>query len=180
MWDEFIAPTLASQLLQRLIAVVPWRRDTLHMFGKTHAVPRLHQWFGDQGSVYRWSGLAMQPQPWLPELSAVRREICRATKRGFNSVLVNYYRDGHDTVGWHADDEPELGHNPIIASLSLGAERDFVLRRNDDPSTRKTLRLGHGSLLVMAGATQACWQHALPRRLRVTQPRVNLTFRQFG
>ena len=121
----------------------------------------------------------MQPLPWMPELEEVRDGVQRTTGRKFNSVLLNYYRDGNDTVGWHADDEPGLGLTPFIASLSLGAERDFVLRRNDDPKAKVTIALTHGSLLVMAGETQGNWQHAIPRRKRVSEPRVNLTFREF-
>ena len=122
----------------------------------------------------------MQPLPWTPELERVRLSVTRATKRRFNSVLLNYYRDGNDTVGWHADNEEGLGLQPFIASISLGAERDFQLRRIDDPKGSKlTVPLPSGSLLVMGGETQTNWHHAVPRRKRVKTPRVNLTFRMF-
>lgn len=149
------------------------------MFGKEHDIPRLQQWYGDPGQVYVWSGIEMQPLPWLPEILEVRDAVQRATKRKFNSVLLNLYRDGNDTVGWHADDEPGLGLSPFIASLSVGAEREFVLRRNEDKTVKISVPLSHGSLLVMAGETQGNWQHAVPRRKRVTEPRINLTFREF-
>ncbi len=148
------------------------------MFGKAYPVPRLHQWFGDPDAVYSWSGLTMQPQPWSPELAYLRGAVEAATRRRFNSVLVNFYRDGSDAVSWHADDEPELGSQPLIASVSLGASRDFILRRKHDVASKISVSLENGSLLVMAGTTQQEWEHALPRRKRVKQPRLNLTFRQ--
>lgn len=177
---EFIPAPDALPLLRRLIEAVPWRRDKIRMFGQEHDLPRLQQWYGDPGRVYVWSGIEMQPLPWTPKLAALRAAVQRATKRQFNSVLLNYYRDGNDTVGWHADDEPGLGRTPFIASLSLGAERDLVLRRTQEPKAPKlSINLPGGSLLVMSGGTQANWQHALPRRKRVLAARVNLTFRQF-
>lgn len=177
----FLEPARAGELLDRLIAEVPWRHDEIRMFGKVHALPRLQQWYGDPGRVYAWSGLVMRPLAWTPLLADLRASVERATKREFNSVLVNYYRDGNDCVGWHADDEPELGLTPFIASLSLGATRDFVLRKTADPRAAKvSIALDHGSLLVMAGQTQSNWQHAVPRRKRVVGPRVNLTFRAFA
>lgn len=176
---EFLRADAATNLLRRLIHLVPWRQDKIRMFGKEHDLPRLQQWYGDPAQVYVWSGIEMQPLPWTPELAEVRDAVQRATKRKFNSVLLNYYRDGNDTVSWHADDEPGLGLSPFIASLSLGAERDFLLRRNDDAKKKVTIALPHGSLLVMAGETQGNWQHAIPRRKRIVHPRVNLTFREF-
>jgi alkylated DNA repair dioxygenase AlkB len=176
---EFLGPESATKLLRRLIDVVPWRHDKIKFFGKEHPLPRLQQWYGDDGQVYVWSGIEMQPLPWIPELLEVRDAVQRATKREFNSVLLNFYRDGNDSVSWHADDEPGLGQSPFIASLSVGAEREFVLRRNGNPNTKVSMVLPHGSLLVMAGETQGNWQHALPKRKRVTESRVNLTFREF-
>ncbi|PRQ03750.1 hypothetical protein ENSA5_13000 [Enhygromyxa salina] len=176
---SFLGPVAATKLLRRLIDVVPWRQDKIKIFGKEHDLPRLQQWYGDPGQVYLWSGIEMRPLPWIPELLEVREAVQRATKRDFNSVLLNYYRDGNDTVSWHADDEPGLGLSPFIASLSVGAERDFLLRRTDDKTEKRNIKLTHGSLLVMGGETQGNWQHAIPRRKRVTEPRVNLTFREF-
>lgn len=122
----------------------------------------------------------MSPQPWLPELTELRTSIERATGTPFNSVLINLYRDGADSMGWHADDEPELGDQPIIASMSLGAERDFVMRRREQTSLHKkqVIQLKHGSLLLMQGDTQRFWHHALPKRRKITTPRINLTFRR--
>lgn len=177
---DFLAAEAASGLLARLIRGVPWRQDKIRMFGKVHDLPRLQQWYGDPGRVYVWSGIKMQPQPWTPELAQVRDAVQRATKREFNSVLLNYYRDGNDTVAWHSDNEPGLGLTPFIASLSVGAEREFQLRRTAEPNGPKlSVMLTHGSLLVMSGETQANWQHQVPRRKRVSGPRINLTFREF-
>src|SRR5690606_7136118 len=137
----YLPPAAATKLLRRLIDLVPWRHDKIRMFGKEHDLPRLQQWYGDPGHVYVWSGIKMAPLPWTPELEEVRDGVQRATGRKFNSVLLNYYRDGEDTVSWHADDEPGLGLTPFIASLSVGAERDFLLRRADDPTTKISVLL---------------------------------------
>ncbi|EDM74707.1 2OG-Fe(II) oxygenase [Plesiocystis pacifica SIR-1] len=183
--EAFLDPEAATTLYAQLRDAVPWRQDELRAYGKTHPIPRLHQWYADDDSgTYVWSGLTMHPLPWTPPLDALRRRVEAATRRRFNSALINYYRDGRDTVGWHADDEVELGPAPFIASVSLGAERDFLLRRvaNADTDTdteprHLSVALPHGSLLVMAEGSQARWQHTLPRRTRVTEGRINLTFR---
>ena len=175
---DFLPGPEASALFEQLRAEIPWRQDELTLFGKTYAIPRLHQWYGDRS--YTWSGIEMRPLPWTPALEGLRQRVEAATRRRFNSALVNYYRDGEDTVGWHADDEPELGPAPFIASVSLGAERDFALRRKlagDEVPERLKVSLPHGSLLVMCEGVQARWQHCLPRRKRVRAGRINLTFR---
>jgi hypothetical protein len=141
----------------------------------------LLQLFGDAGLVYSWSGIEMRPRPWPESLHALRERLCRETGVAFNTVLANLYRNGADSVGWHADDEPELGDAPVIASVSLGAERDFRLRhRTRKDLAVKTIALPHGSLLLMRGGTQRMWKHQLPRRKRVTSARINLTFRLLG
>lgn len=175
---RFLGAEEATELFELLVDAVPWRQDRLTLWGREHLVPRLHQWFGDVGLAYAWSGIEMQPLPWIAPLCALRERLRMETGAGFNTVLVNYYRDGADSVGWHADDEPELGLAPVIASVSLGAERDFQLRhrtRKDLPVT--TIKLPHGSLLLMSGSTQQHWKHQLPRRKRVSSGRINLTFR---
>jgi len=178
LWPRFLARSQADRCLEALPRELLWRQDKVQMWGRSYDVPRLQQWFADEGLCYTWSGIRMAPAPWHPLLVGLRRRLLGLLGVDFNSALANLYRDGRDTVGWHADDEPELGEAPIIASVSLGATRDFVLRhrRRRDLATT-TIPLEHGSLLVMRGPTQACWEHALPRRLRVTAPRVNLTFR---
>lgn len=179
------APSLtpsADDLLVRLTRETPWRQDAVRLFGKTHPQPRLHAWVGDPGCAYRYSGLRLEPEPWTPLLRSLRDQIERLTGAPFNSVLLNLYRDGQDCMGLHADDEPELGNRPVIASLSLGAARRFDLRpRPALPDGEPTaITLPHGSLLVMAGDTQANWKHGIVRTRQVTQPRVNLTFRNIG
>ncbi|MFT5445361.1 MAG: alkylated DNA repair dioxygenase AlkB [Gammaproteobacteria bacterium] len=174
----FLGADEASELFDLLVDAVPWRQDRLTLWGREHLVPRLHQWFGDAGLTYTWSGIELQPLPWIAPLCALRERLRLETGAAFNTVLANYYRDGADSVGWHADDEPELGQAPVIASISLGAERDFQLRhrtRKDLPVT--TINLPHGSLLLMSGLTQRHWKHQLPRRKRVSSGRINLTFR---
>ncbi len=169
-----LPPDTADALLAELIAGLDWRQDTVRLYGRAHPIPRLHQWYGDPACTYRWSGLRLTPLPWPPALADLRDAVITAADAPFNCALANLYRDGHDAMGWHADDEPELG--PTVASVSLGAARDLALRSRDG-DRRLTVRLPHGSLLVMADGCQQRWQHALPRRLRVTEPRVNLTFR---
>lgn len=178
LMDGFLSRFDADTALAGLRGDVNWRQDTIKIFGRVHPVPRLQQWFGDPGLSYRWSGIPMAPEPWLPVLTALRDRIEKATGKLPNAVLANWYRNGNDTVGWHADDESELGFNPFIASLSLGAARDFVLRpRVREGRADVSIPLRHGSLLVMQGSTQTNWLHSLPRRKKVWADRINLTFR---
>jgi alkylated DNA repair dioxygenase AlkB len=175
----FLSGAEASSLFQRLRSEVPWRQDTIKIYGKEHLLPRLQQWYGDAGLNYTWSGIRMVPLPWIPALNEIRRRAEEAVKERFNTALLNLYRNGDDTVAWHSDDERTLGPTPIIASVSLGAERDFVLRhRNRADVEEVKIALPHGSLLLMQGKTQAMWKHALPRRRGVTRERINLTFRR--
>lgn len=174
--EDWVPPAEQDALYVALDAAIPWRNDPVRMFGRTTPIPRMHQWFADAGQTYRWSGITMSPVPWPPELLALRGRLEDTLSGPFPRLLANLYRDGQDTVGWHADDEPELGPTPCIASVSLGATRDFLLRHRTT-GERLKVPLTSGSLLVMAGTTQDHWVHALPRRKRVTTPRINLTFR---
>ena len=173
----FLPDPKASQLLGKLLAKIDWQQDKIRLFGKTHLLPRLHQWYGDEGTAYRWSGIQMHPRPWIRDLMALRYAVEQDTGARFNCVLINLYRDGRDSMGWHADDEAVLGPCPAIASISLGAERDLLLRRRGALRASHAISLRHGSLLLMRGETQRNWQHALPRRKKVLTPRINLTFR---
>lgn len=175
--DPFLAPEEAGALFDALLTGIRWRQDTIKLWGKVHDVPRLQQWFADEGMVYTWSGIRMEPEPWSAPLERLRARLQEAVGLRFNTALANLYRDGNDTVGWHADDEPELGDAPIIASVSLGATRDFVLRHRSRTELVQSIRLSHGSLLIMEGETQEHWKHCVPRRKRVHAPRINLTFR---
>ena len=173
----WLAPAAAHALMADLRGSVPWEVHRIRLFGREHASPRLSCWIGDPDAVYRYSGTVFQPHPWPPALDALRRRLQDALGTPFNSVLANRYRDGRDAMGWHSDSEPELGPSPVIASVSLGATRRFVLRHRAEPTRKFALELAHGSLLVMRGATQRYWQHALPRTARPVGERVNLTFR---
>lgn len=172
----YLTDDQASRLLDVLSADLPWTLANIKLFGRTHRQPRLICWMGD--ASYRYSGRTWPPSAWHPAVKTLRNQLALDCGVDFNSVLINLYRNGQDCMGWHADDEPELGPQPVIASISLGAARDFRLRRKDRSTAPFNLRLAHGSLLCMGGDTQAHWQHSLPRRTRVTTPRINLTFRR--
>ncbi|MGE8233378.1 MAG: alpha-ketoglutarate-dependent dioxygenase AlkB family protein [Stenotrophomonas sp.] len=168
----------AEALLLALRAQVPWDVHRIRMFGRWLDSPRLSCWMGDADAHYRYSGADFAPHPWAPAVQELRERLQLACDGRFNSVLLNRYRDGRDSMGWHSDDEPELGATPLIASLSLGASRRFLLRRRDDPAQKAEYLLGHGDLLLMRGQCQRDYQHALPKTARVCDERINLTFRQ--
>lgn len=167
----------SDALLARLLAEVPWQVHRIRLFGREVASPRLSCWIGDPGAAYRYSGALFEPHPWPPALRALRARLESACAARFNSVLANRYRNGSDAMGWHSDDEPELGPQPVIASLSLGATRRFALKARAKDGQRITLDLPKGSLLVMRGDTQRNYRHALPRTARPVGERINLTFR---
>jgi alkylated DNA repair dioxygenase AlkB len=156
---------------------IDWRLDSIRMFGKLIPQPRFTAWYGDEGKSYQYSGLKMQPKPWNEGLLSLKNTIEPIAGVAFNSVLLNWYRDGQDHMSWHADDERELGKNPTIGSVNFGASRRFLLRRKDNPSEKIEIPLHHGSLLLMCGEMQHFWQHALPKAAKVKDTRVNLTFR---
>ncbi len=161
------------EILQRTLA---WRQDHIKMFGKSVKIPRLQAWYGEPVAAYTYSGLTMQPLAWTTELAELRHrceEYCRAR---FNSVLANYYRDGQDSMGAHSDNEPELGAQPIIASLSLGQERELIFKHQYQEH-KLNLPLANGSLLIMSGTTQDFWLHNINKRTIPLGPRINLTFR---
>ncbi len=168
----------ADGWLQRLLEEVPWKQESITVYGRRHAMPRLTCWMADPGCDYRYSGLANAIEPWTPLVSDIRRRLCMGLGLPFNSLLLNLYRDGRDAMGWHADDEPELDPDAPIASLSLGARRTLRFRpRQRHAAPPFPVELGHGDLLLMDPPTQRHWQHGLPRRRKVNAPRVNLTFR---
>lgn len=167
----------ADALFAALREEIPWQRHRLKLFGRELDAPRLSCWIGDADASYRYSGTRFQPLPWTPAVARLRDDLAVRIGVRFNSVLANLYRDGRDSVGWHSDDEPEFGPEPVIASLSFGAVRTFRLRTRATRTAALSLDLAHGSLLVMAGATQRLYQHALPKRAGVDAERINLTFR---
>jgi alkylated DNA repair dioxygenase AlkB len=161
-------------MLERLIAETAWRAEHITVWGKRHLQPRLTAWYGE--AAYRYSGKRFESQPFTPLQLLLKDAVEQACGRRFNSVLLNYYRDQNDSMGFHSDDESELGPQPAIASLSFGAPRTFILKHKRLPRTVK-LALGDGNLLLMAGATQANWRHGINKERQVSGPRINLTFR---
>lgn len=175
---HWLGPVEADGLMAVLQAQAPWSVHRIRIFGREVDSPRLSCWIGDPQARYRYSGALFEPHPWPAALRPLRRRLRDELGVDFNSVLANLYRDGRDAMGWHSDDEPELGAEPVIASISLGATRRFVLKHRHDAERRLALDLPHGSLLVMAGETQRHCRHALPRTARPVGERINLTFRQ--
>ena len=172
-------PQPHAQILQRLIAEITWSTQKIMVWGRQVLQPRLTAWYGDPGASYAYSGIQLQPQAWTPLLLDITGRVEETAGAIFNSVLLNYYRDNNDSIGFHSDDEAELGERPVIASLSLGEERTFILKHK---RLRKAapvrLRLASGSFLLMAGDTQHYWRHAVPKERQHCGPRVNLTFRK--
>ena len=166
----------ADRLFLELRDTTAWRQETIRFYGKDIAVPRLTAWYGDEGIRYTYSGIENVALPWTPPLLEVKRAVEPPCGVVFNGVLLNRYRTGRDSVSWHADDEPEFGERPVIASVSFGGTRTFQLKHK----TRKdkaSIELTHGSLLIMRGGTQANWLHQIPKTARQVEERVNLTFR---
>jgi alkylated DNA repair dioxygenase AlkB len=154
-----------------------WRQDSLQLYGKTVPIPRLQAWYGDSHLQYQYSGLSLQALPWTSELLALKQVVEQHSGTAFNSVLANFYRDGQDSVAWHSDDEPELGANPVVASLSFGGERLFKLKHKTTAEVYNIV-LKSGDLLLMLAETQHYWRHCLPRSKTNTAARINLTFRK--
>lgn len=167
----------AQNWFAQLQAKTPWEQPSLLIHGREYPVPRLLAWYGDAEASYRYSGLVHQPLPWTPLLAEIRERVQAYCGQALNGVLINYYRDGSDSMGWHSDDEAELGRNPLVASLNLGGARRFDLRRKGGSGIEHSLLLEGGSLLVMRGATQHYWQHQVAKTRKVVAPRINLTFR---
>lgn len=167
-----------GRILRSLIRDTRWRQEHVTLWGRTSPQPRLVAFYGDDALAYAYSGVTLQALPWTPDLLGLKSRVEARCGHAFNTVLLNYYRDQRDSMGFHSDDEPELGPRPVIASLSLGEERQFVLRhRHRDDIAAVRLGLPSGSLLLMKGATQANWKHGVPRTTRACGPRINLTFR---
>lgn len=175
-YPGWLAPDAAASLFARIVAETAWRQDRIRTPAGWIALPRLTAWQGEPDAVYVYSGIRNVPQPWSPAVAELREAVDAVCGARFNSVLLNRYRSGSDSMGWHADDERELGAEPVIASVSLGATRRFDLRHNATGIVR-SFRLTSGSLLVMRGQTQALWRHRVPKEAGVTGERVNLTFR---
>ncbi|AUC60840.1 Alkylated DNA repair protein AlkB [Cyanobacterium sp. HL-69] len=177
-YPDFFDSATSDVLFTELHREIEWRQDNITVYGKTHLQPRLTAWYADEGLTYTYSNLTMYPNPWIDCLEQIKDKIEFLLNVKFNSVLLNYYRHGKDSMGWHSDNEPELGKNPLIASVSFGGERRFMLKTRDKKNPIKSeISLTHGSLLVMAGETQHYWLHQIPKTSKSVKPRINLTFR---
>jgi alkylated DNA repair dioxygenase AlkB len=166
----------SEQLFKQLETQIAWETHQIRMFGKVYDQPRLIAWYGEPNATYSYSGTNMVMNDWTPPLLQLK-EICEEESgHRFNSVLLNLYRDGNDKVGWHSDNEPELGSEPTIASLSLGAPRRFKFRHRETKEVVEKI-LANGSLVIMSGLSQKCWEHEIPRQAGIKGPRINLTFR---
>jgi len=172
-WREFDKEELTKVQFKN----INWQHDKLYMYGKEVYLPRYSAWYGDKDKTYTYSGLTLQPKRWNIGLLFLKEHIEKSGIANFNSVLMNWYRDGEDYMNWHADAEKELGKKPTIASINFGATRRFLVRRNDDNSIKLEFLLKHGTLLIMKGELQHFWQHSVPKQKKVKQPRINLTFR---
>jgi len=177
---QFCDTRAAQRWFEQLHTEVPWERHRLKLFGREIDAPRLSCWIGDRDAVYTYSGTRFVPHAWTPACAQLRSRVNALCSERYNSVLCNLYRSGLDSMGWHSDNEPELGPRPTIASLSFGASRRFRLRHRRDPTLRLELELPSGSLLLMAGATQENYRHDLPKTARKVDARINLTFRAVG
>lgn len=176
-YPGFVTEDDSARLIEMWIAGVPWHQQSMQMYGKEVLAPRLMAWFGDSDKTYAFSGTRFEPYAWTQELWDLKLAIEQRTGFTFNSVLLNYYRNGNDSVAWHGDNEYELGKNPVIASVSLGQERRFEFRYRPDHSRKYGLTLENGSLLIMKGDLQHTWEHRVPKSKTLNGPRINLTFR---
>ncbi|MFV5526025.1 alpha-ketoglutarate-dependent dioxygenase AlkB [Acinetobacter variabilis] len=159
---------------------IAWKQDQIKMYGKELSLPRVSAWYGDSGMDYTYSGIKLKANPWIPALIWLKQQLEQVSATEFNSVLLNWYRDGQDHISWHTDAEKELGRNPTIASLNFGESRRFLLRENNDHDNKIEISLGHGDLLVMKGALQHHWQHSVPKQTKVSSGRLNMTFRKIS
>jgi alkylated DNA repair dioxygenase AlkB len=176
-YPAFFSKAESDALFQDLLATTNWKQEKIKLYGKLIDLPRLTAWYGDQGKSYTYSGIKVVAEPWTDTLLRIKREIEAVSGVSFNSVLLNLYRGEQDSVAWHSDDEPELGVNPVIGSVSFGATRRFQLKHKREKALKREIDLLHGSYLLMKGPTQHCWLHQVPKTKKPAKQRVNLTFR---
>lgn len=176
-FPSFFDAEKSDLFFKKLQLEIPWQQDDITVFGKTHPQPRLTSLFGNEGKPYSYSNIVMQPHKWNTLLLTIKNEVESECEVEFTTVLLNYYRNGKDSNGWHADNEKKLGLNPIIASVSFGAERAFHLKHNSILDAKQKITLQHGSLLLMKGETQHYWKHQIPKTSKEIASRINLTFR---
>ncbi|PZO26007.1 MAG: alpha-ketoglutarate-dependent dioxygenase AlkB [Flavobacteriaceae bacterium] len=175
-FPNFFSRSESDIYFQKLKADILWKQESMHMYGKEVLFPRLTAWYGDNDKPYSFSGITLEPLSWTKELLEIKNKIEPISKTKFNSVLLNKYRDGNDSISWHTDAEKELGTNPIIGSVNFGATRKFQLR-HIETKEKIEIELAHGSLLIMQGELQHFWQHQVPKTAKKINERINLTFR---
>ena len=173
----FFEEIQATEIYNELLKQTPWQQDEITVYGKKHQQPRLTALYGNEGKPYSYSNIKMQPNQWTVLLQKIKFHIESVANTNFTTVLLNYYRSGNDGNGWHSDNEKELGTNPIIASVSFGAARNFQLKHNTIKNQKINILLEHGSLLIMKGTTQHFWKHQIPKTTKSIGGRINLTFR---
>lgn len=175
---NFLSPTEAKKYFDLLLETINWKQEQISFYGKTYPVPRKTAWYGYEGFDYSYSGIKCTTEIWTKELLEIKTAIEKITlSEDFTGVLLNLYNDGNDKMGWHSDDEKELGINPTIASLSIGETRRFDLKHKQNKDLNYKFELTSGSLLIMRGALQHHWVHQIPVQKKVKNPRINLTFR---
>lgn len=175
--EHFLERKEADELQEKLLLKAPWKQTSRKMYEKTVVTPRLTAWYGDSSKMYHLGNNDFIVNEWSPGLLALKEKIEVFSGYQFNSVLLNLYRDGNDSVAWHRDKESELGNRPVIASISLGQVRNFDFRKADDHQNKYSIALGHGSLLIMKGDLQLHWEHRIAKSSKLMKPRINLTFR---
>jgi len=176
-YETFFEKIESDKLFYDLISTINWHQDKMVIFGKEVYLPRLSAWYGDEQNAYKYSGISLSPLPWSSVLLDIKNKIDAVSGVKFNSVLLNRYRNGNDSISWHSDDEPELGKNPVIGSVNFGATRRFMLKHKFDKSLKYEVLLKHGSFLLMSGELQHYWLHQVPKTSQKIGERVNLTFR---
>ena len=175
-YPNFFSKAESDLLFKNLRSNIIWKQESMNMYGKKIDFPRLTAWYGNNDKPYSFSGITLQPLPWSSEILSIKSKIEPVAKTAFNSVLLNLYRNGNDSISWHTDAEMELGINPIIASVNFGATRKFQLKHMKTKE-KLEIELTHGSLLIMQGELQHFWQHQVPKTKKVANERINLTFR---
>jgi alkylated DNA repair dioxygenase AlkB len=175
-FPKFFSKQESDFLLKNLRNNIVWKQESMNMYGKKINFPRLTAWYGDNDKPYSFSGITLQPHGWTSDILTIKEKIEPIANTVFNSVLLNLYRNGNDSISWHTDAEKELGTNPIIASVNFGATRRFQLRHNKTKE-KIEIELSHGSLLIMQGEIQHNWQHQVPKTSKPVGERINLTFR---
>ena len=167
----------ADQFFTDLKNEISWQQEQITLYGQVHNLPRLTAWHGERDKSYTYSGIEVNSSPWTSTLLKIKDKIENVSKINFNAVLLNLYRNGRDSVAWHADDEPELGKNPVIGSVTLGEARPFQMKHKINKQEKRTIILQHGSFLLMKGTTQHQWLHQIPKSKKQLGERINLTFR---